>query len=228
MDNLKSNTIVFLLKFVQYNFKYIKDFKEGDLYFTPLRQFIDLENLHGNQKTGDRYEGTIHQDIDNLQSLTIAGYQINVNEVSNMSLNTSIPDYMLDNYGICSFFAVRFRDLEKIDERHNTYKIKRKTLNDIKMTEDGNRILFGVNNIIELLKESVNYRIQNGPVLYYNPKDIDALQIDDNAKMFYKLEKYKFQHEFRLIKDISDGNNVLHFNSIKNFAFNAEHMIFNS
>ena len=66
MDNLKSNTIVFLLKFVQYNFKYIKDFKEGDLYFTPLRQFIDLENLHGNQKTGDRYEGTIHQDIDNL------------------------------------------------------------------------------------------------------------------------------------------------------------------
>lgn len=74
----------------------------------------------------------------------------------------------------------------------------------------------------------MNYRIQNGPVLYYNPKDIDALQIDDNAKMFYKLEKYKFQHEFRLIKDISDGNNVLHFNSIKNFAFNAEHMIFNS
>ena len=50
MDNLKSNTIVFLLKFVQYNFKYIKDFKEGDLYFTPLRQFIVIKKLEIDMK----------------------------------------------------------------------------------------------------------------------------------------------------------------------------------
>lgn len=228
MDNLKSNTIVFLLKFVQYNFKYIKDFKEGDLYFTPLRQFIDLEKIQNNHKTGDKYEGTIHQNINNLKSLTVAGYKININDVLKMSLDSTIPEYMLDNYGICSFFAVCFKDLERTNEGINTFKIKRNTLNDIKATEDGNRILFGINNVKRLFKESVNHQIQGGLVRYYGSNDVEAYQISDKAKMFYKLRKYKFQHEFRLIKDISDGNKLLHFKSIKTFSFNATHMIFDS
>ncbi|RMC43300.1 hypothetical protein F5ESL0233_00090 [Lactobacillus sp. ESL0233] len=227
MDNLKPDTIMFLLKFIQNNPRYINDFKTGNLYFTPLRQFIDLEKSQNNCKTGDKYEGTIHENINNLKNLTIAGYKVNIHDVLNMSLDATIPDYMLDNYGICSFFAVRFKNIEKTDDGFNTYKINGRTLNDLKMTEDGNRILFGVNNVRGLFKESVNHKIKGGPVQYYDPNDINAYQIDDNAKMFYKLKRYEFQHEFRLIKDISDGNKLLHFNSIENFGFDATDIVFN-
>lgn len=228
MEKLKPNTIMFLLKFVQRNSKYIDDFKNGNLYFTPLRQFIDLEKKQKNHKTGDRYEGTVHRNINNLQSLTIDGYKVNINDVLNMSLEDSIPDAMLDNFGICSFFAVCFEDIEKISDNSNTYRIKNSTLNDIKKTKDGDRVLFGVNNVKALAEESISLQVKDGLVKYYDPNNIKACQIRDYAKMFYKLEKYKYQHEFRFIKDISDGNNYLHFNTIEKFKFNAENMIFDN
>ena len=210
-----ADAIVFLLKYVKNRPKYIKDFKNGNLYFTKLQYFNDLENKENNDKTGDKNESKFHWEINDLKSLTIAGHKINPEDITKISLDLEMNSIDKDNCGICSFFAVYFRDLEKDKDNENVYRIKPEVIEDIQKLKDGDRKLFVVKNVKGLIRESDEYKLEHGPVIYYDPKYYEINKVSTNHLMFYKTNKYKYQHEYRFVKkDIGKGN-LVHFNSLE-------------
>lgn len=210
-----ADAIVFLLKYVKNRPKYIKDFKNGNLYFTKLQYFNDLENKENNDKTGDKNESKFHWEINDLKSLTIAGHKINPEDITKISLDLEMNSIDKDNCGICSFFAVNFRDLEKDKDNENVYRIKPEVIEDIQKLKDGDRKLFVVKNVKGLIRESNEYKLEHGPVIYYDPKYYEINKVSTNHLMFYKTNKYKYQHEYRFVKkDIGKGN-LVHFNSLE-------------
>lgn len=210
-----ADAIVFLLKYVKNRPKYIKDFKNSNLYFTKLQYFNDLENKENNDKTGDKNESKFHWEINDLKSLTIAGHKINPEDITKISLDLEMYSIDKDNCGICSFFAVYFRDLEKDKDNENVYRIKPEVIEDIQKLKDGDRKLFVVKNVKGLIRESNEYKLEHGPVIYYDPKYYEINKVSTNHLMFYKTNKYKYQHEYRFVKkDIGKGN-LVHFNSLE-------------
>ena len=209
------DAIVFLLKYVKNRPKYIKDFKNGNLYFTKLQYFNDLENKENNDKTGDKNESKFHWEINDLKSLTIAGHKVNPEDITKISLDLEMNSIDKDNCGICSFFAVYFRDLEKDKDIENRYRIKPEVIEDIQKLKDGDRKLFVVKNVKGLIRESNEYQIEHGSVIYYDPNNYEINKVSTNHLMFYKANKYKYQHEYRFVKkDIGKGN-LVHFNSLE-------------
>lgn len=210
-----ADAIVFLLKYVKNRPKYIKDFKNSNLYFTKLQYFNDLENKENNDKTGDKNESKFHWEINDLKSLTIAGHKINPEDITKISLDLEMYSIDKDNCGICSFFAVYFRDLEKDKDNENVYRIKPEVIEDIQKLKDGDRKLFVVKNVKGLIRESNEYKLEHGPVIYYDPKYYEINKVSTDHLMFYKTNKYKYQHEYRFVKkDIGKGN-LVHFNSLE-------------
>ncbi|KJY57051.1 hypothetical protein [Lactobacillus melliventris] len=215
MTKNRPDAIVFLLKYVKNKSKYIKDFKNGNLYFTKLQYFNDLENKENNDKTGDKNESKFHWEINDLKSLTIAGHKVNPEDITKISLDLEMNSIDKDNCGICSFFAVYFRDLEKDKDNENVYRIKPKVKEDLQKLKDGDRKLFVVKNVKGLIRESNEYQIEHGSVIYYDPNNYEINKVSTNHLMFYKANKYKYQHEYRFVKkDIGKGN-LVHFNSLE-------------
>ena len=215
MTKNRPDAIVFLLKYVKNKSKYIKDFKNGNLYFTKLQYFNDLENKENNDKTGDKNESKFHWEINDLKSLTVAGHKVNPEDITKISLDLEMNSIDKDNCGICSFFAVYFRDLEKDKDNENVYRIKPKVIEDLQKLKDGDRKLFVVKNVKGLIRESNEYQIEHSSVIYYDPYNYEINKVSTNHLMFYKTNKYKYQHEYRFVKkDIGKGN-LLHFNSLE-------------
>ena len=215
MTKNKADTIVFLLKYIKNKPKYINDFKNGNLYFTKLQYFIDLENVENNNKTGDKNESRFHREMNDIKSITIADYKVNLEDITDMSLDFEMNSIDKDNCGICSFFAVYFRDLEKDKDNENVYRIKPKVIEDLQKLKDGDRKLFVVKNVKGLIRESNEYQLEHGPVIYYDPKYYGINKVSTNHLMFYKTNKYKYQHEYRFVKNDIGKGNLVHFNSLE-------------
>ena len=215
MTKNRPDAIVFLLKYVKNKSKYIKDFKNGNLYFTKLQYFNDLENKENNDKTGDKNESKFHWEINDLKSLTIAGHKVNPEDITKISLDLEMNSIDKDNCGICSFFAVYFRDLEKDKDNENVYRIKPKVIEDLQKLKDGDRKLFVVKNVKGLIRESNEYQIEHGSVIYYDPNNYEINKVSTNHLMFYKTNKYKYQHEYRFVKNNIGKGNLVHFDSLE-------------
>ena len=215
MTKNKADTIVFLLKYIKNKPKYINDFKNGNLYFTKLQYFNDLENKENNDKTGDKNESKFHWEINDLKSLTIAGHKVNPEDITKISLDLEMNSIDKDNCGICSFFAVYFRDLEKDKDNENVYRIKPKVIEDLQKLKDGDRKLFVVKNVKGLIRESNEYQIEHGSVIYYDPNNYEINKVSTNHLMFYKTNKYKYQHEYRFVKKNIGKGNLVHFDSLE-------------
>ena len=215
MTKNRPDAIVFLLKYVKNKSKYIKDFKNGNLYFTKLQYFNDLENKENNDKTGDKNESKFHWEINDLKSLTIAGHKVNPEDITKISLDLEMNSIDKDNCGICSFFAVYFRDLEKDKDNENVYRIKPKVKEDLQKLKDGDRKLFVVKNVKGLIRESNEYQIEHGSVIYYDPNNYEINKVSTNHLMFYKTNKYKYQHEYRFVKNNIGKGNLVHFDSLE-------------
>lgn len=222
MDNsISPNAIIMLLKFIQNKPKYINDFKKGNLYFSSLQSFVDMELKQNNCKTGDKNEGNIHQIINDLEYLKIADREVPLKDIKNFAIDRSMPKHQKNNLGICSFFAVQFKDLERVDRYSNKYRLKKNVLEDLYKTKDGNRVLFAVNNVRRLQKECRENLLDYGLVKYYDPNHISKLEKILQHKEFYKTIEYSFQHEFRIEKNLSDKNNFKHLDSIEEEQFRS-------
>lgn len=221
MCKVSPNAIVMLLKFVQNNSKYLNDFESGNLYFSSLQSFIDLELKQGNSKTGDRNEGNIHQVFNDLKSLKVNDFIIPTEDINGVTADYSLPSDLKKNLGICSFFAVQFKDLERIDDYTNKYRLKHSVMKDLYKTKDGDRTLFAVNNVQRLQQECRDNNLGYGLVKYYDPNHIKNL--DDLRKYpeFCKIDKYSFQHEFRIIKSLDDEINLNYLKAIKDGSFKS-------
>lgn len=215
MTKNRPDAIVFLLKYVKNRPKYISDFKNGNLYFTKLQYFNDLENKENNDKTGDKNESKFHREINDLKSLTIAGHKVNPEDITKIYLDLEMNSIDKDNCGICSFFAVYFRDLEKDKDNENVYRIKPKVIEDLQKLKDGDRKLFVVKNVKGLIRESNEYQIEHGSVIYYDPNNYEINKVSTNHLMFYKTNKYKYQHEYRFVKNNIGKGNLVHFDSLE-------------
>lgn len=215
MTKNRPDAIVFLLKYVKNRPKYISDFKNGNLYFTKLQYFNDLENKENNDKTGDKNESKFHREINDLKSLTIAGHKVNPEDITKIYLDLEMNSIDKDNCGICSFFAVYFRDLEKDKNNENVYRIKPKVIEDLQKLKDGDRKLFVVKNVKGLIRESNEYQIEHGSVIYYDPNNYEINKVSTNHLMFYKTNKYKYQHEYRFVKNNIGKGNLVHFDSLE-------------
>ncbi|MFM9745846.1 hypothetical protein ACKI2C_50685, partial [Streptomyces brasiliscabiei] len=84
-------------------------------------------------------EGNIHQEFNNLKSFNLAGHEIPVKDIHGLTADYSIENYQKTNLGVCSFFAVQFKDLEKESNNSNNYRIKSNVLDDLCKTKDGDR-----------------------------------------------------------------------------------------
>ena len=218
---IQSDEIFFLLKFLKNKPQYLDDFKNGRLYFSSLQSFVDLETKEGNKKTGDKNEGNIHKVFTDFRNFDIAGIRITERDLANNSrptLDISMTDSQRKNIGVCSFFAVQFKDLEK-DECSGEYHLGSKVIEDLYKTKDGNRILFGVNNVRSLQKECIENRLSCGLVRYYDPRNLGNINKLKEHPEFYKTNNYSFQHEFRIVKSISNGTNMKYLQSIETENF---------
>lgn len=218
-NSINPNAIVVLFKFIQNKAEYLNDFKNGNLYFSSLQYFIKLEENNGNHKTGDIYEGSIHQNINDLRHLHVADFEIPVKDVKSMSVDHEMPENQKENLGICSFFAVQYKDLEKENSSLEKYRLKSNVLEDLYRTKDGDRVLFAVNNVSRLMRECRKKGLDRGLVKYYDSNNINNLTALQRHKGFCKLKKYRFQHEFRIEKDLADGENFEHLDSIRDEGF---------
>lgn len=210
-----------LFKFIQNKKKYLDDFKNGDLYFSSLQSFIDLERKTNNDKTGDKNEGNIHQEFNDLKSVRIAGHEIPVNDIHGLTADYSIENYQKRNLGVCSFFAVQFKDLEKESDNSNNYRIKSNVLDDLYKTKDGNRTLYAVNNVSRLQQECRDNNLGYGLIKYYDSQNIQKLRELTEHPEFCKMCKYSFQHEFRIVKNLKSGGHVRHLEAIKDENFKS-------
>ncbi|ARD07440.1 hypothetical protein B1745_07415 (plasmid) [Lactobacillus amylolyticus] len=218
---INPNSIVMLFKFVQNKKKYLNDFEKGNLYFSSLQSFINLELNTKNDKTGDKNEGNIHQEFNNLRSFCIAGLEIPIRDIHGLTADYGIENYQKINLGICSFFAFQFKDLEKENNNSTNYRIKSSVLDDLYETKDGDRILYAVNNVSRLQQECRDNNLGYGLIKYYDPQNIKDLRELTEHPEFCKIHKYSFQHEFRIVKNLKDGGHVRHLESIKDDNFKS-------
>lgn len=218
---INPNAIVLLLRFVQNRPTYLEDFENGDLYFSSLQSFIDLDLNNNNSKTGDKNEGNIHETIKALRYFHISDSFIPVRGIKSLTVDYSLSEYQKRNLGICSFFAVQFKDLIKKDSFSNEYRLKNNILKDLYRTKDGDRVLFGVNNVQAVELECRKKNLEYGLVNYYDSDRINKIDKLRNHKEFCKVSRYRFQHEFRIVKNISNGNNLKHLESVKSENFKS-------
>lgn len=212
------NVLVYLFKYIQNKEKYLRDFKNGNLFFSPLEDFVKLEKIQHNSKTGDEGEGSVIQNIsssDKNLKLSIDNKLVKPEDIKGISIYSHVSEDTKKNNGICSFFAVFSKDL--ISTQHNKLSIKSKVVKDLLKTKDGDRTLFYLDSegTENFLKECHAKRLIFNKIHYFDPDKPEALNNYENFELFYKNKKYSFQHEFRIVKDIYNGNQMIHFSSLK-------------
>lgn len=159
----------------------------------------------------------MHKTVFNLKEVMINNYKLNVSEVEKVNIDISLSKQQKRNFGICSFFAVRFSDLEKKGKNSDDYVLKKDTLQDLLKTQDGNRKLFAVNNIKNLVDRNLHHLIGGNLVKYYDPEKLSLFSsgTKDFKNIFSKTNDYRYQYEYRFVRDISDGENLLYMNTLK-------------
>ncbi|QNQ82275.1 hypothetical protein FP435_03715 [Lactobacillus sp. PV037] len=202
-----SASTVFYLKYVKP--RYTKDIIKGKFYFTKVRYFKDL-GLNGDNNIGDLNEGHITKKSlpGEWKTIKLNGESFDITDCE-VTLNRQIlSDEQYNEIGIFSLIAVTTDDLVFVEENENgrKFKLKKEFIEDCKKIDpDNQRDLVAIpkNCFYNFKKE------QQGYIKYYNStysKSLPTLSKDNWTTLFYKDKSYEFQHEYRLIKSINNGN----------------------
>ena len=214
MNKLKP---LYYLKYVDN--QYVKSFKDGNLFFNSLNYFENLENNNNDKKIGDQYEGTkLYRS--NHPVLKINNIVIPVKDiVGPVDLTQGLSNKEKSSIGIACFMAITRNDLiRSINPKE--FVLKEEFISDVKKMGSSDRTLFLVSaKVINYVKRKDE--LKDGLVKYYDPHDGDSFKLIDNKDeaVFYKRMSYKYQHEYRLVKDLNKHANITKFpNAAKNLV----------
>lgn len=231
-----------LIKFVEP--QYVDNFiNNGELHFSPLGYFIDLENEYGDDVIGDKSEGSRIINFDPKQSKTTMTiddkeYILDPNDVN--SINVEFTDDAVREWGVlslCNINAKEDFEIEKYDKKTEkaVLKIKDNVINDLIRLSDENKripVIINASGLLSVMdskftQKGRNIRLQN--VEYY-PESIqqnitvDEFKSDPGKIVFLKREKYNYQRESRiaLFEDIGQNGENISIGSLKKCAFKLD------
>lgn len=196
---------VLLLKFVEP--KYLKSFCSGVINFSPLNHFIQQELDEGPGSIGDKNEGFYHKDysINSINSFSINGFIIDKESLAKTDYPLSVgQDLTTDDKkkcGIASFYQINPKiDFEKKSDKNFIFS-KQAIGNFELLNENSNRIPV----LLGLSKASVlgNNRKLTGKTIEYYSNEEMLTNISYNELAFRKSDKFRYQHEFRLMVELS-------------------------
>jgi len=230
----------FLLKFIDKQF--VDAFvNKGQLHFSQLGYFIDLEKETGDGAIGDKFEGSrlINPDPDSttiILSMDNKEFKFHGKKDGVLGISSSHIDDDVRKWGIISFCNINLmKDGEMVfyDEENSTGKIKLKqsVVNDLyKLSDEGRRVpvLIDARGLLNVMKTAFNKkrRAQISNVNYYSETSYENISLkaynaDPRKVAFLKREKYRYQRETRiaLFEPVSyeNGSNIK-IGSLRNVA----------
>ncbi|CCJ66505.1 hypothetical protein ABGW26_09800 [Leuconostoc falkenbergense] len=203
MDNYRV-----LLKFVEP--QYLHSFCSGVVNFSPLNHFIQQELEEGAGSIGDKSEGSYHKDypIDSIQSIQVDGATFDKKHLAKTDYPVSLgQDLTTDDKkkcGIASFYQLDSKtDFEEISDKY--FIMSKQAIHNFELLNgDSNRVPV----LLGLSKKSIleNTRKLTGKTVEYysNGKKITNDSYDDLA--FLKRDNFEYQHEFRLMVELSKSD----------------------
>lgn len=218
-----------LIKFVEK--KYVEDFLNGEIHFTRLGYFIDLEKNHGDSIVGDINEGKA---LFSINPQKVHFYLVNddgtlkedLGNVNMSSKHSKMRGYAIypevKSSGISCFSYLSLEndfDLIKVDGNIRSYSINKDIIEELRKIGEGRiPIIMFQNPIYSAIKKNPsvlgNFDFSMNLVEYYkgesNNISLKELKEDHFKPIFTKRDKYSNQRELRMVLkgDVKEGYNL--------------------
>lgn len=191
----------FFLKIVENQF--IESTIKGYYHFSSFKEFRKIENKFNDQVIGDNEEGKVHFYLD-PKKFSIYDSRTRKNygaPFKSVKLNLTVEN----NYGICSFICLGedcWIELEK-----NIFILKQTVYRDLnRLLKEKEKfaqkpcslLLFKSNSICKFAQKVFQTNIVFTPVRYESKPPLKTYS--DLEVLRFKQPKYKYQHEWRMIK----------------------------
>lgn len=230
---IETKNIGILVKFVEQ--KYVQKFmNEGEIHFSSLQYFIDLEKNNGNHVIGDKNEGEYSYTYGPGTRVTIMplgkdgkpnGEEFTFSP-SSSEFREGLYEKDKETIGVSSFIYLSLlNDYQLIkrdsENKVNYYLLKPETLKWLKEFNEGNRQMIAIYDYFKFLKMANSKRISHKLVEYYDNNLSDIKKHRNYYDyVFLKRKSYKDQREFRLAvrlkKSLTSEN--IQIGSINSFA----------
>lgn len=214
MIKMDSKDIGYLVKFVES--ERVESFLDGEVYFSPLKYFVDMENSQGDNKIGDAYEGSVVYNVKPEDKIWIQlldkdgnpnGKSVRVEPNKETKVVVGLKDDEKEKLGVASFFYLSLDDMEPTDfesdeEDISAFSLSSDNLNLLQdFNEEDERIpivILDINKFIEKMQNTIAY---HGAVTYYDSSNIEsALKASSENSIlssFKKRKEYSGQKEYR-------------------------------
>ncbi|NRN81269.1 hypothetical protein IMAU30115_01393 [Lactobacillus helveticus] len=202
--------IVCFARFVKNKFSYLKDFENGNIYFPSLQYFIDLEKNANDCNIGDKAEGKIDIRLtakDFSKSPLLDNKSLPLDSNLQIDLYPGLQEEECKRIGILSLIVIKLSDLKQI--KSGVYKLKSNVLQDLYKMGLDDRILYLIRNQNGLLMQIHDLNYNANFVNYYGHISVNQIKevyVHPIMFAFQKREQYKYQHEFRIAKNIDQSN----------------------
>lgn len=190
--------------------KYVDKFiNEGELHFSQLGYFIDLEN--DGDVIADAFEGSRILNLDAANSdifVTINGKKINFCEGDTIRI-VSIPQWVREK-GILSLInldLIEDFDCIDYDDSRNQYTLKKSVINDLNRLSDNKKripVMIDAQKFLQKLDSNFSkYHAEFKIVHYYSDKIEENISLKEFKQksmetLFLKRDQYAYQREARI------------------------------
>ncbi|WP_461243401.1 hypothetical protein [Secundilactobacillus muriivasis] len=220
MDTKKENELHpgFLLKFVEKQF--LDSFvNRGQLHFSQIGYFKDIEEKEGDNVIGDKSEGSRVLNLNPEQSTVILTIGDNKYKLHGMKdgirgINYEYTEDAVRQWGVVSLCNIDlFRDAQLIsydsEKEIGIFRLKQAVLDDLyRLSDDGKRVPVildskGLLNAMDRKFSDGKRNIEMKNIKYYSEDTSENISFEDYQKdpkqiVFFKRNAYRYQREVRI------------------------------
>ncbi|WP_206464407.1 hypothetical protein [Ligilactobacillus pobuzihii] len=234
---MDSKNIGYLVKFVEP--ERVESFLDGEIYFSPLKHFVDMENEKGDNKIGDAYEGSILYTLKQSDKIWIQVLNKNgspkdkpfsVKPSKSTRLTVGFKEDEKEKLGVASFFYFSLDDMEPTnfesdEEDISAFSLSAENLSLLQsFNEEDERIPIVILDVRKFIKKIENEIDYYGSVTYYDSNNIETAckASSENIVLssFKKRKEYSNQKEYRLEKwlDIPGKGQAVQLGDLRSIA----------
>lgn len=237
MIKMDSKDIGFLVKFVEP--ERVESFLDGEVYFSPLKYFVDMEKRDGDDKIGDAYEGSVLYTLKPNDKIWIQpldkegnpnGKPFSVKPSKATRLTVGFKDDEKEKLGVASFFYLSLDDMEPTDfesdeEDISAFSLSADNLDLLENFNDEDKripiVILDVRKFIKKVESAIDYY---GSITYYDSNNMESAYKASSENVvlssFKKRKEYSDQKEYRLEKwlDIPGKGQVIQLGDLRSIA----------
>lgn len=234
MIEKNNNQIRLFIKFVRTQF--VDDFKNGNLYFDSLDHIHQIEQQTGLSKWGDINDGrrinVLNTNEPNFEvqispspnkHLIFTNQSVSNENMLKASFQQSKSKIVYSKYGIACFVVLRQDDFYLVPE--HGYRLKISVFQDLIKMQEKSRKMFIISDYKSFLRQLNIFKLKHDFVHYYDNRIFKNFNSDPINELLYQKEnKFAYQHEYRVIKDLKNGAFESSISYLKNTYFNFKNL----